>query len=101
MEDVFDEDGVNKELKKEFNEILKEAERKYDEDIDWRKFTDLFLGFDSEYMPQERQEQKAYFKSNVFQRIMFMKFDLESTQKNFEVDNQGIINDDIDVEYKD
>lgn len=81
MEDVFDEDGVNKELKKQFDAILKEAERKYDEDIDWRKFTDLFLGFNSEYMPQERQYQKVYFKTNVFQKIMFMKFDLESTQR--------------------
>lgn len=86
MEDVFDEDGVNKELKKEFNEILKEAERKYDEDIDWRKFTDLFLGFDSEYMPQERQCQKVYFKTNVFQKIMLMKFDLESTQRDLKND---------------
>jgi len=68
-------------IEERFDWILEEAEKNYNQNINWRDFADLFLGCDSKYMPKKRKEQKLYFKSDVFRKIMFMKFDLESIQR--------------------
>lgn len=64
-----------------YEDILKEAKKDFEEGKNWIDFSNKYFSQGSKYLPANKEERAKYLQSEVFNKVMDMKYELEEQQK--------------------
>ncbi|MCG8514588.1 MAG: type II toxin-antitoxin system HicB family antitoxin [Halanaerobiales bacterium] len=65
----------------EYKDILEEAKKDFEEGKNWIDFSNKYFRQGSKYLPSNKKERAKYLQSDVFKKVMGMKYELEEQQK--------------------